>query len=674
MLTKRFHHRLDVLAMIVMLIFAALVSRLIFLQIVEGKNYARLADGNRIRLIPIMAPRGIFYDRNGTPLVSNRPGFTVSVLPLSGPLPDDVVQRLAGVLNLKPEEIQAKIKQGSAGGGFEPIRIKSDIGPDIVTKIEERRSEFPQIMIEIQPIRNYVYNELGAHLFGYVSEINDRELEKKKPEGYKAGDIIGKFGLEKVYDKELRGVDGGDQVEVDVTGRPVQVLGKKEPVPGQNLVLTIDAKIQKAAEDALDKQLAYLQSRTEFTQAKAAAAVVMSPKTGEILAMVSRPVFNPNLFSIGISTKDWNLLNNNPYHPMDNKAISGEYPPGSTFKIITGTAALELGKVSPEEKIMDTGKHWLIAKGNAAGEALGLIDFKEALAKSDNVYFYEMGNRLGIDNLEKYARMFGLGAVTGIELPGEAEGLVASQAYKKKVYDEDWYLSETFDAAIGQGFQLATPLQVAEVMAQIANGGTRYKPYVIQQVVKNNGDVIKEFSPEVIGQIDISPKTLDLVRQSLRDVAKEGGTAAEIFRNFPVQIAGKTGTAENPHGSDHGWFVAYAPFDDPQYVVVVIVEQGGYGAGSAAPVAKAILEAAFNLNQPVPLSAPSASSSAQAGTDAANAPKGSNTTNQAPAPAQPSDSKTPQAAPPVTPAPAGTSNSNNAPTGGNGKPNNATKP
>lgn len=603
MLVKRSNYRLDVLAIIILLVFVALVSRLGYLQVVQGKYYGEKADGNRIRLAPIMAPRGMFYDRNGVPLVSNRPGFTVSLLPLSGPVPDEIIVKVANILNMNPDEIKKKMSQHN--GKFEPVRIKSDIGPDVVTKIEERRAELPGVVIEIQPIRNYINNELAAHLFGYVGEINDVELEKAKAKSneYKTGDIIGKFGLEKIYDRELRGIDGGNQVEVDVTGRPVNVLGRKETVPGKNLTLTIDYKIQKAAEVAIDEQLTYLQTKSDFRNAKAAAAIAMNPKTGEILAMVSRPTFNPNLFSGGISSKDWKLLNDNPNNPMDNKAISGEYPPGSTFKLVTGAAALEMGKVTPEEKILDTGKHWIIAKGNAEGEALGWINFKEALTKSDNVYFYEMGNRLGIDNLEKYARMFGLGAVTGINLQGESDGLVANQRYKEKVYGEAWYLSETFDAAIGQGFQLATPLQVAVLMSEIANGGYRYRPYLVSKISSDNGEVTKTFAPEEVGRIQLSPQTLNLIRESLRDVALEGGTAAQAFRDFPIAIAGKTGTAENSHGSDHGWFIAYGPYEDPRIVVVVIVEQGGFGAGSAAPIARKIMEAAFNLNQ-APTEAP----------------------------------------------------------------------
>ncbi len=595
MLAKRFAHRLDVLGLIVILVFVALVTRLGYLQVVQGGYYGRLADGNRIKLIPIMAPRGTFYDRNGVPLVSNRPGFTVTLVPISGPIPDEVIARLAGILGMDAAEIKAKVD--AQKGSFEPVRIKSDIGPDVVTRIEERRREMPGVVIEIQPVRNYINNELGAHVFGYVSEISETELEKRKADGYKTGDIIGKFGLEKVYDKEIRGAAGGGQVEVDVNGRAVQVLGKKEAVPGNNLVMTIDYRIQKAAEKAIDEHLVFLQTKLGNPNAKAAAAVVMNPRTGEILAMVSRPAFNPNLFNGGISTKDWKALNDNPFHPMDNRAISGEYSPGSTFKIVTGAAALELGKVTPEEKIFDSGTHWIIPKTNAMGEALGWIDFKEALTKSDNVYFYEMGNRLGIDNLEKYARMFGLGAFTGINLPGESDGLVANRRYKEKVYGEDWYLSETFDAAIGQGFQLATPLQMAVVMSQIANGGHRYRPYLVSKIAAPNGDVVKQFTPEETGSIKISDGTLNLIREALHDVGREGGTAGYIFTDFPISMASKTGTSENSHGDDHGWFVAYAPFEDPRVVVAVVVEQGGFGSDAAAPIARKIFEAAFNLNQ-----------------------------------------------------------------------------
>lgn len=569
------------------LVIAVLIGRAAYLQIYQGEYYAGLADGNRIRIVPSMAPRGTFYDRNGELLVTNRPGFSVSLLPLTAPISDDVIDRLSDLLKVPTDEIKTKIAGHS---GFNPIRIKTDVTPDIVSIIEEQKSQYPGVVIEVTPIRDYILKQEGAHTFGYVSEINDTELEKMRDEGYKSGDIIGKFGLEKVYDKELRGENGGQQVEVDVSGKPVQILGRKEPVPGDDLELTIDINLQQAAEKAVDEQLTQI-------GAHAAAAVVMNPQTGEILAMVSRPAFDPNLFAHGISSKDWNQLNNNPYHPMDNKTITGEYPPGSTFKIVTGTAALTEGVVTPDEQIFDSGHHWIIPKGNADGEALGWLNFRTALAHSDNVYFYEMGNRLGIDRLEKYARMFGLGAKTGIDLPYEATGLVANRRYKEKNFDDgEWYLSETFDAAIGQGFNLVTPLQAAMVMGEIAADGKRYKPHVVNRIIAPDGSVVKDFQPELLSQLDVPEEDIKLVQDGLHDVTKYG-TAASSFRGFTVDIAGKTGTAENSQGRDHGWFVAYGPFDNPNIVVAVIVENGGYGSQSAVPIGRKILEAAFGLNQ-----------------------------------------------------------------------------
>ncbi len=569
------------------LVIAVLIGRAAYLQIYQGEYYAGLADGNRIRIVPSMAPRGTFYDRNGELLVTNRPGFSVSLLPLTAPISDDVIARLSDLLKVPTDEIKTKIAGHS---GFNPIRIKTDVTPDIVSIIEEQKSQYPGVVIEVTPIRDYILKQEGAHTFGYVSEINDTELEKMKDEGYKSGDIIGKFGIEKIYDKELRGENGGQQVEVDVSGKPVQILGRKEPVPGDDLELTIDIKLQQAAEKAVDEQLTQI-------GAHAAAAVVMNPQTGEILAMVSRPAFDPNLFAHGISSKEWNQLNNNPYHPMDNKTITGEYPPGSTFKIVTGTAALTEGVVTPDEQIFDSGHHWIIPKGNADGEALGWLNFRSALAHSDNVYFYEMGNRLGIDRLEKYARMFGLGAKTGIDLPYEASGLVANRRYKEKNFDDgEWYLSETFDAAIGQGFNLVTPLQAAMVMGEIAADGKRYKPHVVNRIIAPDGSVVKDVQPELLSQLDVPEEDIKLVQDGLHDVTKYG-TAASSFRGFTVDIAGKTGTAENSQGRDHGWFVAYGPFDNPNVVVAVIVENGGYGSQSAVPIGRKILEAAFGFNQ-----------------------------------------------------------------------------
>ena len=584
-----FSGRLQFLRVVAVCIILVLIGRAGYLQVYDGELYARLAEGNRIRIIPAEAARGTFYDRNGELLVTNRPGFTVSLLPLTEPISPEVIARVSALIHVPVEEIQKKI---DAHIGFDPIRIKNDVLPDIVSIIEEQKDSYPGVVVEVLPVRDYIFGEYAAHVFGYVSEINEEELERRKGEGYKSGDIIGKFGLERVYDKEVRGIKGGEQVEVDVSGRPVQILGRQSPIPGNDLVLTIDGHIQEAAERAVDDQLAAV-------HAHAAAAVVMNPQTGEILAMVSRPAFNPNLFAGGISTVNWNILNNNPYHPMDNKAITGEYPPGSTFKIVTGTAALAEHKVTAQEKIFDSGRHWIIPKTNAGGEALGWIDFEQAMAHSDNVYFYEMGNRLGVDILERYARLFGLGTRTGIDLPYEAEGLVPNRKYKADNYEDgEWYLSETFDAAIGQGFNLVTPLQAAMVVSEIAANGQRYRPHLVQRIVDVNGNTVREIKPELLSTLEVDPSVIHHVQEGLHSVTKLG-TGTALFAGFPVDIAGKTGTAENSQGRDHSWFVAYGPYKNPNVVVAVIVEQGGFGSVAAGPIARRILEAAFGLDKQI---------------------------------------------------------------------------
>jgi penicillin-binding protein 2 len=595
-LAKRFETRFDVLIIIAVIVFTALISRLGFLQVVQGKFYQKLADGNRIRLIPIMAPRGTFYDRHGVPMVSNRPGFSVALVPLDEPIDNTVVDKLAGILGMDPIEIQEKIKKKN--GSFEPIIIKNDLGPEMVTKIVERHGELPGVVIHVQAIRNYLNKELAAHAFGYVGEISKDQLAKRKDKGYKAGDIIGKDGLEWVYDSNIRGTDGGEQVEVDVQGRPVQVLGKKESVPGDNLILTLDSRIQKAAEQALDEQLKFIREKTPQKNAYAAAVVAVNPKTGEILAMASRPNFDPNWFAGGgIAERYWKMIAENKYNPLNDRVIAGQYAPGSLYKIVTGAAALELGKVTPYEEIFCGGHHRIYDAWCWEKTGHGKENFVGALADSCDIYFYELGLRLGIDNMEDYSRQWGLGKPTGINLPGEAEGLVPSRAWKLKNYNEKWYEIENIHVAIGQGFHLYTPLQMANVISAVANGGKLYKPQLVSQIVAPDGTVKQQFGVEEIGQVSMNTMTLNLLREGLRKVATDG-TAGGVFDGFPVSVAGKTGTAENPPYDDFALFAGYAPFDDPTIAVVVVVEQGGHGGSAAAPIARKVMEAAFMINQP----------------------------------------------------------------------------
>ena len=589
--------RFDVLFYLITLVFLILGARLFYLQIIEGGYYQAKAEGNRLRMVTMTAARGIMYDRNGQILVGSRPAYTVSIMPSGKDVAPEEVTKLAGYLNKPAAEIQKKISDNK--DGYEPIRIATDVPMDVVTNIEEHSHELPGISIDVEPLRYYPYNTMASQLFGYVGEVSEEELAEIKQENPNtlvgAGTILGRSGLESMYDDVLRGVDGGKQLEVDATGRPVEAVERKNTIPGSDIHLTIDVNLQKAAEEAVRNQIDQL--RAQGIPAQGAAVVALDPNTGAVLAMVSSPEFNPNWFSQGITTAHWNQLNNDKNHPFDNKVISGEYPPGSPFKIVTGVAALDLKKVTPEEQIFDSGRHWLIDKRNAEGEALGWLDFNTALAKSDNVYFYEMGNRVGIENIDKYAKYFGLGEKTGIKLYGEAAGNLASPEYKRKVFDQDWYLGETFDAAIGQSFTLVTPIQMAVLLSQVANGGIRYQPYVVSRVDNKDGTPAEIFGPKKLGVLPVPKNVMDLVRNGLRDVTAEGGTAGDIFKGFPISVAGKTGTAENAHGQDHGWFVAYAPYDKPRIVVVALVEQGSFGAGSAGPIVRDILAAFFNVQK-----------------------------------------------------------------------------
>ena len=595
MLNKKYAYRLELLMIASMLIFAVLIGRMAYLQLYKGDYYYRLSEGNRIRAVKILAPRGIIYDCNGEELVKNEPGFVVSLLRTNKKPDMAVINKLAGIIEVPPEQILEKIKQNE--DSYEPIRIKSNLSAAMVTKIEERSEELPGILLELQSIRKYVNNELAVHVLGYVGEVSEYEISKEQNTDLKVGSIVGKFGLERFYDNYLRGTDGSYREEVDVAGRVVQTLDELPPKPGQGLVLTVDGKLQREAEKIVDEHLKYLRSSGFAPNANAAAIIAIDPRNGAIKALVSRPGFNPNLFVNGISSKDWQAINDNPFDPMSNKVISGEYPPGSTFKIVTGSAALETGKVTPQEMIFDSGKHWLIPMGNAEGEALGWLNFHKALAASDNVYFYEMGNRVGIDALKKYAALFGFGKTTGIDLFGETEGIIASPEYKMKVFDEDWYLGDTFNAAIGQGFNLATPIQLAVMLSAVANNGDIYRPHLVDKIVNDDGSVIKEIKPEKIGRLPVSAETLELLQSALKAVAEEGGTAAQMA-NLSVPVAGKTGTAENPHGKDHGLFVGYAPADNPNLVVVAVIDQGGFGSVSAAPIVQRIFEYVFPPKQP----------------------------------------------------------------------------
>lgn len=591
MLNKRYANRLEAMLIAAVCILLVLLGRMAYLQLFKGDFYGEQADGNRLRRTKVTAPRGIFYDRDGVELVNNLPGYVVALRRQNNPYDEELLRALSDIIGMPVAEMRKKLEENS--DSYEPTRLKSNITPEMLTKLEEKKRELPGVMIEIQPVRNYLFKELGVHAIGYVGEVSQYDITQGSYKNMPVGSVVGKFGLEKTYDRYVRGIDGSYDEEVDVAGNVVKQLGQIDPVPGKSLQLTIDKDLQQVMEKAVDDHLAYLRSSGIAPGARAAAIVALDPKTGAVRAIVSRPAFDPNLFVHGISEKDWNIINNDPNYPMTNKVIGGEYPPGSPFKIITGAAALELGKVTPDELIFDSGRHWLIDMRNAGGEALGWLNFHEALRKSDNVYFYEMGNRLGIDNIVTFAKKFGIGSPTGIELEGELSGLLPTPENKKKAFPgETWMLGDTFNAAIGQGINLATPLQLAMVMSCVAADGVYHPPYLVENLLNNDGSIYQKVEHKPARDIGVSINTLRLIQKALEGVAEEGGTAA-YFANLPRQIAAKTGTAENPHGQDHGLFVAYGPVEDPEIVIACIVEQGSFGTLAAGPIVYKVFEEWF---------------------------------------------------------------------------------
>lgn len=588
MINKKNILRFHVMLGICLFFLFFLLCRMVQMQLFSGDYYQEKSVGNRLRQTRLIAPRGLIYDGDGNELARNLPGYVV-LLQKQNKYDDELIKTLAGILNMKEENIRKIIKDNSQYG--EPMVIKRNLTMEEITKIEEQKRNMGPVILQSVPMRDYPKKEFLVHALGYVGEVSSYEIEQGIFKDTPEGSIVGKAGLEKYYDKILRGEDGAYLEEVDATGAVVKNYDTKQPIPGKGLKLTIDSRLQNALEEFTVAHLRRLQ--VSGINARAAAVVAVDPRNGAIKAMLSCPGYDPNLFVNGISTKDWNRINNDTAYPLNNKVINGEYPPGSTFKIVTGAAAFELDKVRYDEAIFDGGFHPLVpTMGNAGGEVLGWLTFRDGLAMSDNVYFYELGYRVGIDNIGKYARIFGFGSKTGVDLGGESKGLVASKAVKKEIWNEEWRLGDTFNAAIGQGFNLTTPLQLAVMLSTVANGGTRFKPYLVDSYVDQEGKTIGQPDRDAGQKIDVSQKTIDYIRLAMSATTQEGGTAA-FFSSLPKPIAGKTGTAENSMGRDHGLFVAYGPVDSPELAVVCIVEQGGFGSTAAGPIVYRAFEEFF---------------------------------------------------------------------------------
>jgi penicillin-binding protein 2 len=566
------------------------------LQIIKGEEFSRLSKHNRIRIREIPANRGMILDRRERILVDNRPSFEVLLVPEDIADMEKTAEFLHRVLKITPEEIGKRLEANKHRPPFKPVRIQSDMSRLHLALLETHKLDLPGLIVDVAPRRAYTYRNMASHLLGYLGEIDRHELGQSRFREYQMGDFIGKYGVEQKWESFLKGIDGGRQVEVDAMGRELKVLQRVESHPGNNVFLTIDLDLQTSCETLL--------------RGKEGAIVAMNPQNGRILAMVSQPSFSPSFFAGGINYDDWETLIRNPFHPLQNRTIQGQYAPGSVFKVITAAAGVEEGVISPQEILSCGGSYRF---GNRTYRCWrkgghGKVNLHRAIVESCDVFFYQVGQRLGIDTLAKYAKGFGLGKPTEISLGDEKPGLIPSSEWKKEAYDEAWYQGETLSCAIGQGFVLVTPLQLLNVTSAIANGGTLYRPQIVERIEGANGKLVKSYPSIPMGKIPLSPENLMIIREALFGVVNEARGTGRIARIKGVSISGKTGTAQvislkedaaeedTPYEHrDHAWFVAYAPMDYPVISVVVLVEHGGHGASASAPIAREVMKKYLNI-------------------------------------------------------------------------------
>ncbi len=587
--------KIKIFVLLVAISFLVLLLRVWYLQVLKGSDFMGLSENNRVRLISLPSYRGEITDRNGVTLASIRPSFNLYITP-------EDVQDLGETLNTLKEKIDFDVQKVKndirQSQPFLDVLVKADIQRDQVAFVEENNRLLGGIHLKVEPLRDYHYKELAAHLLGYLGEINKDKLMKGEA-GYRMGDIVGKEGIEFLFEQEMQGSKGYKEVEVDVLGRELAVLRKSPPQSGNHLQLTLDLRIQQVVEEMM--------TGTEENPINGS-AVVIKVQTGEILAMTSKPSFDPNLFSAGISVAEWRKLIFNTQHPLQNKAIDGQYPPGSVYKIVAAYAALEEQAVNPEDTVFCPGYYRLGRRAYRCWRrgGHGEVDLHDALVQSCDVYFYTVGHRLGIDTLARYAKMLGMGSLTRVNLIGEKPGLVPTKEWKLKARGEEWLAGETISASIGQGFNLVTPIQQARLLATVANGGMVLKPYLVRQIKDKDGRVIKEVFPSIEKRLESRPDTFSIIQKGLFGVVNEKRGTGWRARLKQIKVAGKTGTAqvvrlkkgpkskedEIPYQHrDHAWFVGYAPFENPEIAVAVIVEHGGHGGSAAAPIVRQIIQA-----------------------------------------------------------------------------------
>jgi penicillin-binding protein 2 len=593
--------KIRVFAILVIFVFICLSMRIWYLQILKWQYLTGLSENNRVRMVSLPAYRGVIKDRNGKTLVSIRPSFNLYITPEDAGDSESSLDLLAKKIKFERGKLKKNIGREKS---FKDVLIKADISREEVAFVEENNMRLPGIKIKAEPLRNYVYKDLMSHTLGYLGEISKSKLKKTNNPFYSQGDFVGKNGLENVFESTLRGKKGHKEVEADVSGRELKTIRKLPSESGNNLILTLDVKVQEELEKAMTSTPEKIVNGS---------AVVIKVQTGEILAITSKPTFDPNEFAAGITPGNWKKLINDEMHPLQNRSIHSQYPPGSTYKIAVAYAALEEGVIDPETTIYCPG-HFKLGRGRYRcwkKSGHGAVNLHDALVQSCDVYFYTVGHRMGIDTLARYARKFGFGSPAGIGLSREKSGLVPSTQWKLKNRKKPWLLGETISASIGQGYNLVTPLQQANMMAAVANGGMLLKPYLVKRIEEPGGKTIKEFFPEIRGQIAGNSANMEVIRKALRDVVNGARGTGKRSRLKNIIVSGKTGTVqvvrmksneelekedETPYKyRDHAWFVAFAPYEKPEIAVAVLVEHGGHGGTTAAPIAHKVFKKYFQL-------------------------------------------------------------------------------
>ena len=583
--------RLIVLRVGLLLVVALLALRLWHLQIREGPYYRDLSENNRTRSVILEPARGLIYDRNGVLLANNVPSFSLYVSLEDVKDRQNLIAKLTELIGLDPELINKKL--AVRGARQLPRKIKDRLTLREATMIESHRLDLPGVMIQVESQRNYPNGMTASHVLGYVGEVSADQLDKPEFEELHQGSIVGQYAVEKYFDDIVRGKAGQKSIEVDALGHEKKTVAVDQPHAGDDLFLTIDSRLQKVAEDLLGEE--------------SGAIVALDPTNGDVLAMASRPAFDPNVLSRELTSKQWAEIVQDEGRPLNNRASQGQYPPGSIFKVMMAAAALESNTMTPSSTVYCTGGYQfgrrVYRDWKAGGH--GMVDLRKALIHSCDVYFYSLGQRMGIDMMASYAHKFGLGEETGIELPSERVGTIPSTEWKLKTKHEAWYPGETISAAIGQGYVTVTPLQMASMIGTVANDGVTYRPRLVQSIMDRTTGLRQELPPVPKVKLDLKQNTLKLIREALAGVVTEG--TATRAKSSIVTIAGKTGTAQTAalrtgpekdipkRFRDHAWFVAFAPVENPKIAVAVLAEHMGHGGSAAAPLAKEVIETYVRL-------------------------------------------------------------------------------